>query len=343
MVGDWLLHVRGLPQDRITINLIYNYNVHVSMSVTQPDADSGVYFDPNFPISIQAGFISSLPSSHFQPLFDEAVVELHVYDMEQNHVAAFPMVNTGAAFTLDFLLDPPQDVRVSASVTHDHFYQTAAFFPITFDPYVLAEIQANAAEEDKLPYEEIYEETYEEIPEEIPFEDRYVVYTTPEPQEIETASPTIFILIGIAVALIVAALILRALSVKRYKQRLYTGHLELRALLADGNYTSLEAPDLSTFAGQMSLMEFLSNSLGGIKSDKLVQSGIPIWDIQLSPAISGNRPAIHVKKTGGGCHITDGDGNAVFKKKILWEDGMQLIFSIPGESPKLEITYRATE
>jgi hypothetical protein len=93
----------------------------------------------------------------------------------------------------------------------------------------------------------------------------------------------------------------------------------------------------------MSLMEFLNNSLGGHKSDKLVQSGIPIWDIQLSPGQQGAQPAIIVTKKGATCHITDGDGNSIFKKKIVWEDGQQLVFSIPGESPRLEITYRAFE
>ncbi|MCL2263159.1 MAG: VWA domain-containing protein, partial [Defluviitaleaceae bacterium] len=119
MVGDWLLQVRGLPEDRITINLIYNYNVNVSLSVTQPNAESGaLFFDPYLPIAVQAGFISTLPSSHFQPLFDESTVELSVYDMQQNRVATFPMVTAGSAFTLDFALAPPQDVRVNVTVTH---------------------------------------------------------------------------------------------------------------------------------------------------------------------------------------------------------------------------------
>ncbi|MCL2576611.1 MAG: VWA domain-containing protein [Defluviitaleaceae bacterium] len=338
MVGDWLLHVRGLPEDRITINLIYNYNVNVSLSVTQPSAEDGaLYFDPSLPIAVQAGFVSSLPSSHFQPLFDGATVELAVYDMQHNLVATFPMVNTGSAFTLDFFLDPPQDVRVNVNVSHPHFEQTTAFFSITFDPEVLREIPAPPS---TIPDEIEDTETPPEQPE--PEETPSPVVAT-EPEDIETGSSMIFILMGIAVALAVAAILLRVISLRRIRNRVYTGHLELRALLSDGNYTSLEAPDISTFAGEMSLMEFLNNSLGGSKADKLVQSGIPIWDILLSPGMQGNQPIIQLHKKGSGCHITDGDGNSIFKKKIIWEDGQQLIFSIPGESPKLEITYRAFE
>jgi hypothetical protein len=90
-------------------------------------------------------------------------------------------------------------------------------------------------------------------------------------------------------------------------------------------------------------MEFLNTSLGGTKIDKITQAGIPIWDIYLSPTTQGAQPAISLQRKGEGCHITDGDGNSVFKKKLTWEDGQQLIFSIPGESPKLEMTYRAYE
>ena len=335
MVGDWLLSVRGLPEDRITINLIYNYNVNVSLHVDQPDADdNGLFFDPMFPITVQAGFISSLPASQIQTLFNESVAEMSVYDMSNNHVATFPMVSTGSAFTLDFQLDPPQDIRINVSVTHPGFEQTTMFYPITFDPEIMAEIAAQAPVESELP--EPAEPEQEEMP-------PTTYEPDPTPEDIKTESSLIFILIGIAFALAIAAIILRAGAIRRTKNKVFTGHLELRALLSDGNYTSLEAPDLSTFAMQITLMEFLSAGLSGAKLDKITQSGIPIWDIHLSPGMQGNKPVINLHRKGEGCHITDGDGGAIFKKKIIWEDGQQLIFSIPGESPRLEITYRAYE
>ncbi|MCL1884466.1 MAG: VWA domain-containing protein [Defluviitaleaceae bacterium] len=328
MVGDWLLNVRGLPEDRITINLIYNYNVSIALSVDQPDIDErGPFFDPSYPIIVQAGFISPLPSSQIQTLFNESVAEMQVYDMQQNHVATFPMVSTGSSFVKEFQLDPPQDVRVSISITHPGFEQTSSLYPITYDPAILAEFitaQETEPEADPTPVQETPE-------------------PSPTPEDVETGNLLIFILIGIALTLAVAALVLRAMAIRKTRNRVFTGHLELRALLVDGNYTSLEAPDLNTFAGQMSLMEFLSNSLGGDKVDRLVQSGIPIWDIQLSPGVQGSQPTIHLLKKGADCQITDGDGSPIFKKKIVWEDGKQLIFSMPGESPQIEITYRAFE
>jgi len=328
MVGDWLLQVRGLPEDRITINLIYNYNVSVSLSITQPGAEPGAfYFDPALPIVAQAGFVSSLPSSHFQSLFDESEVYMAVYDMDHNRVTQFPMTNVGTAFNLEFTLDPPQNIRVNASVDHRHFEQSTPFFPITFDPLVLAEVYTPAPAPTPEPFEEIEPEPH---------------YVEPvELEDIEPAGFLIFVLIGIALALAIAAILLRGASLRRIKQRLYTGRLELRAMLSDGNYTAFEAPDISTFAGEMSLMEFLSNSLGSTKVSKLVHAGLPVWEIRLSPGMQGSRPVINVTRKGSGCLISDGDGNAIFNKKIVWEDGQQLVLSMPGESPKLEITYRA--
>jgi Mg-chelatase subunit ChlD len=333
MVGDWLLSVRGLPEDRITVNLIYNYNVSVSFSVVQPDAgDGALFFDPTLPITVQAGFISALPASQIATLFNESIAEMHVYDMEQNFLGAFEMTGTGSAFLIDFELEPEmaQDVRISINVSHEGFEQTTAFFPIMFDPEILAEFVTE--------YEEVY------VPADVTEIEEVAEYQPAADYEPgETNTLWIFVVIIAAVLLIVAAVLLRAIVARRIKQRVFEGHLEIRALLADGNYTSLEAPDLSTFAGQMSMMEFLSNSLGGTKVDKLVALGIPVWDIQLSPGIQGKMPVVHLIKKNASCHITDGDGNAIFKKKITWEDGIQLVFSVVGESPRIEITYRAFE
>ena len=344
MVGDWLLHVRGLPEDRITVNLIYNYNVSVSLSVTQPDSPVGsFFFDPTKPIAVQAGFISSLPSSHFQALFYESTVEMNVYDMQQNYVATFPMTNMGTAFTLDFEMSPPQDVRVNVSVTHPHFEQSTAFFPITFDPEVLAAMEQLPPPEEEIPIPEPTPEPDPTPEPYIPQQDEMPPAPPSPPEDIEAGNSLVFILIGIAGALLLAAIALRVTSLRRIRQRVYSGHLELRALLSDGNYTSLEAPDISTFAGQITLMEFLSNSLGGAKVDKIVQSNIPIWDIQLSPGTLGVQPIINVHRKGDSCQITDTEGNTLQKKKITWHDGQQLVFSIPGQPQKLEVVYRAFE
>ncbi|MCL1878700.1 MAG: hypothetical protein FWF80_07570, partial [Defluviitaleaceae bacterium] len=333
MVGDWLLSVRGVAEDRITVNLIYNYNVTASLSVTQPDSeDPGMFFDPELPILVQSGFISGLPASQLQTLFEESVAEMFIYDEGMNRVEAFEMVGTGASFALEFLLDPPRNVHIGVGITHPGFEQATAPIAVLFDPEVLAQFEIEEIEPLPTPEADIEPPDVDVEPYEV----------AEPPSEIEAPGFLIFAMIGIALMLVLAALVLRAISIRRTKNRLYTGHLEIRALLADGNYTALEAPDLSTFAGQMSLMEFLTNSLGGAKADKFSLSGIPVWDIHLAPGLIGNRPVIYVNKKAA-CHVTDGDGNGIFKNKITWEDNQQLIFSLPGESPRIEITYRVGE
>ena len=331
MVGDWLLSVKGLPEDRITINLIYNYNVDVSFSISQPDMD-GSHFDPNYPITVQAGFISPLPGAQIQALFTEADAVLSAYDMDMNRLASVEMNNTGTAFITDFKPHFPQDIRLSISVTHPGFEQTTSFVTINYDPQMLEALTADVAEIPPPPTP---------TPEPTPTPP---TQPTPSPEitnEPEGTNSTVFVLLGIAVALLIAAILLRMYALNQQRQKVFIGHLELRALLDDGKYTALEAPDLSTFAGRISMMEFLNNSLGA-KADKITQSGVPIYDIYIQPTTINSRPAIQLTSAGT-CSITDGDGKIMFQKKIIWESNQQLIFSSLGAAAKLEATYRIHE
>ncbi|MCL2216231.1 MAG: VWA domain-containing protein [Defluviitaleaceae bacterium] len=337
MVGDWLLSVQGLPEDRITVNLIYNYNISVWANVEQP-GNIGAFFDPTLPILIQAMFQTELPPAQIRSIFDEAEAELIVYDMNMNHLGTGPMLNDGAMFWASFLHEPPQDIRISISVTHPGFEQSTGFVTINFDPDLMAAMLAAPTPEPTPSPAPTPTPTPTPTPPPTP-----PPTPVPAPEPIPTGTNAIvFVLIGIAAALILAALLLRAFTVRQTQQRVFTGHLELRALLHDGNYTSLEVPDLSTFAGQLSFTEFLNNSLGQ-KAEKFISAGIPIWDIHFQPGMQNNQPVIQVTNKGTSCQISDNEGNIYFKKKFIWENGRQLIFLIPGESSRIEATYRAYE
>jgi hypothetical protein len=338
--GDWLLQVQGVPQDRITVNLIYNYSVDVSWSLTQPDSPVP-YFDPTRHITMQVGFISPLPASQIAALFYDSRADLSVYNMDMEHLHTEPMVNTGNAFVLDFLFDPPQDVRLSVTVSHPYFTQQTVFTTINFDPDILAGMPPPVAPQPPPPTPE--PAPAPPPPQPAPPPPLEVEITPTEPVEEEPRQPIdplIFVLIGAALALIIAAFLLRAIVKRRNLSRVFTGHLEVRALLADGNYTSLEAPDLGLYVGQVALTEFLSNSIGR-KAERIMDSGIPIWGVTMSPAYSGRRPCIALVNGSKPCKIADADGNIIPKKKIMWQDGQTLVFFAPGETAQLEATYRA--
>lgn len=329
MVGDWLLSVRGLPEDYITVNLIYNYDVDVSFSITQ-ESMRGTFFDPNSPIRVQASFITPLSIAQIQTLFAESIAELHVFDLDFNLLEILPMAHSGAAFTVNFTPSIPQDVRINIHVQHPNFYQTTAFVTIHYEPSPEPET-VPITEPETEPNTEAMQET-------TPAPVTYPEQTQPPiVEELSEGSNRITILafFGIAVSLIT---IITLLLHNYKKPRLFKGHLEIRALLHDGKYTSLEVPDLSTFAKRISLREFIDVSLGN-KATRIFETKIPIGETYIQPGVQNNRPVL-ILTTNGACYITDADGHAILQKKFVWEKDFELIFSIVDSPVCIEITYR---
>jgi len=335
-VGDWLLRVQGLPEDRITINLIYNYTVDVAFSITQPYL-TGMFFNPTLPITVQAGFITQLSAPQIQELFNDSVAEVHVFDLDMNLLDILPMEYNGTAFVADLMPDPPQNVRININVTHPGFSQTTTTVTISYDPDTLAALLNPPVDPPTPASEIIHPPTPIDI--EYPTEPAPEPPTAPPPEETSNTWILLILLIVI-IALVVAALILVILK-GQTKRNVFVGHLEVRALLKNGKYTALEAPSLSTFAGRISLEEFLRVSLGS-KADRILETNIPIRGTYIEPAVVNNRPMIKLT-TDGACHITDSERNVITQHKFMWEKDLRLIFSLVDSIEKIEITYRINE
>ena len=322
-MGDWLMRVRGLPDDRVTVSLIYNYSVDVAFSITQPDM-TGAFFDPTEPVLVQAGFITPMPPAQVQNLFTDSVAEVHVFDLDMNPLEIIPMTYSGTAFVAELMPSPPQNVRIHINVTHPGFTSTTTTVTITYDGDLLASgAEPTAPEVEALP----------------PTEPETEAATEPvtEPEPTERSFMWLLILLLVLIVIAIGALLFFLIK-KQGKRNIFMGHLEVRSLLPTGKYTALEAPSLSTFAGKISLSEFLKVSLGS-KANRILNVNVPIQGTYIEPATLGNRPMLHVT-TDGSCVITDQDKNTVSQKKFLWENNSRLTFSIPGKIEKIEITYR---
>jgi len=332
-IGDWLLRVRGLPEDRITINLIYNYTVDVAFSITQPDL-TGMFFNPTLPITVYAGFITQLSAVQIQELFNDSVAEVHVFDLDMNLLETLPMEYNGTAFVAEFMPYPPQNVRININVTHPGFSQTTSTVTISYDPDMLAALLAPPTEDPPTPQPDPVTEVIE-------IEDPPTPEPpTEEPLPEETSNTWLLILLIAIIVLMIAALLFVILK-KQTKRNVFVGHLEVRALLKNGKYTALEAPSLGTFAGRISLEEFLRVSLGA-KANRILEANIPIRGTYIEPAVVNNRPMIKLT-TDGTCHITDSERNVITQHKFMWEKDLRLIFSLVDSIEKIEITYRINE
>lgn len=330
MAGEWLLRVRGVPEDNITVNLIYNYTIDIAFSVFQP-AMTGMLFDPDVPLTVNAILVSQMPQSQTQLLSEEAIAYLHAYDMDGNHLGAVEMDLDGSIFTVDFMPEPPQDIRIQINVTHPSFEVTTSTATVPFDirePDPGADLDSDPIEPDPLP-------SYDPV-EEDPTEDE-----TEKNDEDETSRSIALIIILVIVAILlimVAIVLLRSLKDRRM---IFTGYLELRALLSNGKYTSLEAPDLHTFAGRISLAEFIKVSLGA-RAERVLEAQIPLSGVYIQPTKVNNRPRL-LLTTNGNCLISDRDGYAISQRKFLWDRDEQLVFSLVDGATQIEITYRIDE
>jgi len=327
MMGDWLLLIQGLPDDRITVNLIYNYTVDVAMFVDQPGRNVTL-FDPTLPITVTSELRSNLSDFQMQMLLPDAISELNVFDLSQNLIATIPMQFANGGFITEFVLDDPQNVHVNVRVVHPGFEQSTAFLTISYDPDMLAALLAPPVIED----DPIIDITPPEITDPI---EEDVIEPTPNDSESTNVATIIIIIAGILVAGVIVVVVLLKL---REKKKIFVGHLEIRALLKNGKYTALEAPDLSTFAGRLSLVSFMKDSLGA-KADMILSSNVPIHGTKIEQVMINNRPWLKVT-TDGACFISGIDGLPITQRRILWEKDRRLIFTTVNSTTKIEITYR---
>ncbi|MCL2187382.1 MAG: VWA domain-containing protein [Defluviitaleaceae bacterium] len=324
-VGQWTLMVMGLPDERVTVNLIYNFDISISISVSQPD-QPGPMYNPNAPVNITAGFEFADPRILTEELFVGAIADLRVYDRLMNHLYSVPMINTGSSFTAEYVTRTGDDVLVTVWVTHPQFETGSGFALLAFD---------DVPPEPVTPPEPA--PTPEPTPQPTP-EPTEAPVATPEPTPTPPAEPreTNFavwplIVLGVLILLVLLILLLR----RKPKPKIFSGYLEVRGMLKNGKYTSLEAPDLGTFAGKTDLVEFLEDSLGG-KAKRLLDA-VKLGEITLSPGLENGEYVLLVVNKGA-CNITDGDEE--MGKNFVWHDNQQLFFANEGKA-RLEITYRA--
>ena len=360
-MGDWLLRVRGLPEDRITVNLIYNYVIDIAFSILQPGL-TGAYFDPTEPVNIQAHFVSELSEAQVLGLFEESLAEIYVMDLGGNTLKTIPMEYNGAVFAGQIGAFLGQNVQINIQVTHPSFNLVSTNVTIQYDMEILENL-AQAAAAGELPPDTPTEPTLapteayltpdpstepslaeeDPTPLEMATADQAMQTTAPTADS-ESASGVLLAILLVLLALVLAAIAGVLFVKKNTARKTFTGHLEVRALLKSGVYTALEAPDLSTFAGRLSLVEFLKVTLGA-KAAKILQVNVPLKGTYIEPGIINNQPGV-ILTTDGACRITDIERNAIHQRKISWEKNQRLTFSTQeGQEgiEKIEITYRNTE
>jgi len=324
-VGDWTLSVLGVPDERVTVNLIYNFELDVFIEVTQGDMLTDLFdlFDPSRPISVRAGFV--LPDGEALPdsLFASSAAELHVFNMAMEQMYSVAMLNTGQDFRVDYIQSAGENVNVTVSIWNPDFFISSRFFNISFgeptayDNYGQEPIAAST------PVVAIEYEPDEEIRQESEASESGISFTT-------------ILNILIPLTVLPLLLLLFVIFVKRRRRAMWSGRLTVRWESYSHNV------DLEIFHGKENLHDLLSLGLGArgrhlLRSIDL--SGISMWSDSLAGATS-----IGLKRTRGNIQILTDESKPInMKKPYFWVDNEQLFFTIPSEEGHdhiLDITYR---
>ncbi|MCL2372505.1 MAG: VWA domain-containing protein [Defluviitaleaceae bacterium] len=349
MEGEWILRVQGVPEDHVTVNLIYNYVIDVVFAVTQPGM-TGVFFDPAAPLTVTAGLFSHLSVPQLQQLLEQSSAELQITSLEGDTIGILPMFVAGNTFTLDIRPYPPQNIRLFINVTHPDFDITTTTVTIVYDSELLEEILRDPPPPTPTPTplptptptpDPTAELTPPPTPTPPPAPPTPDPTPEPTPEPDEPGSGINFIIIILLAVSALSAIIAAILFItQRDKRRIFAGYLELRAFV-NGKYTALEVPDLSTFAGRISLAEFIRTSLGA-RARRIMEADVPLEGVYIQPASVNNRPRLQLTADGA-CDITDNDGVAIPLKKYFWDKDRQLIFAEKDGENQIEIAYRVNE
>ncbi|TDF94197.1 vWA domain-containing protein [Paenibacillus piri] len=114
--GDWKLKIKGVPKEKIDINLIYNYDVQVSMELS-----SSISYKPGDSVPVKASLQSNGQQVTDANLYKNAKATLLVTDLDTKKTAESPLATAGQSFEGSFKIAEAHDYEVKVKVEDANF------------------------------------------------------------------------------------------------------------------------------------------------------------------------------------------------------------------------------
>lgn len=233
--GDWKLQVKGVPKDKIDINLVFNYDLELKI-----DAVSSTAYKKGDTIDISSHLFSNGTQVKLSNLYQDMKAVLLATDVDTGTVEEIPLDNTGAVFKGTFEIKDSHDYELKVRAEESSFYRESEVLKISAKTGASAtsgaEAGANAGEELAAD---------------------------------NSSSKTLYFIIGGLVLLIAAAV---ALWMLRKKQtRGFVGQMVVEVV--DGNTGEKTYPQykkLSAFRGKFTLHQLLQLAPELKESEKLI-------------------------------------------------------------------------
>ncbi|MDF2662653.1 MAG: putative calcium-activated chloride channel protein 1 [Paenibacillus sp.] len=232
--GDWKLQIKGVSQDKININLVYNYDLELVVNGLPQTAKKGD--------SIQ---VNALLQSNGQPVADAELYKnlksvLQLTDLDTKQTKEVPLTNSGKDFTGSFTIADRHNYEAKVRVEDSSFFRETA--PVT--------INAKGASGQQ--------------PAPTP--------TTPvEPAEPAKPFPWVMVIGGAVLLIVLLALGLFILSKVKQANKGFYGQLVIEIIDEDtGERSSPQYRKLNAFKGKVKLHQLLQLAPEFAETDKIV-------------------------------------------------------------------------
>lgn len=229
--GDWKLQVKGVPKDKIDINLVFNYDLELKL-----DALPAKSYGKGDKVEISSHLYSNGAEVTEGSLYQEMKAVLLATDADTGQVQEIPLDNSGAAFKGTFEIQDSHEYKLKVRAEESSFYRESDELTINAKTGTVATAPPPAGE---------------------------------EPAADEKSSATLYYIIGGAVLLLAA--IAAFLLLRRKANRGFVGQMVVEVLDNNtGEKTYPQYKKLSGFRGKFTLHQLLQLAPELKESEKLV-------------------------------------------------------------------------
>ncbi|UMR37817.1 VWA domain-containing protein [Paenibacillus polymyxa] len=124
VAGDWKLQVKGVQQDKIDINLVFNYDLELKL-----DAPPAKSYKKGDTVQIRSYLTSNNQHYQDQELYANMNAVLKVKDLDTGTTNEVPLTNAGDAFTGSYTIPDEHDYEITVRAEEKSFYRETQ--PIT--------------------------------------------------------------------------------------------------------------------------------------------------------------------------------------------------------------------
>ncbi|WP_348625062.1 vWA domain-containing protein [Paenibacillus peoriae] len=136
VAGDWKLQVKGVQQDQIDINLVFNYDLELKM-----DAPSAKSYKKGDAVQIRSYLTSNSQQIQDQELYANMNAVLKVKDLDSGTTNEVPLTNAGDSFTGSYTIPDEHDYELTVRAEEKSFYRETQ--PVTISAKAGATSGAN--------------------------------------------------------------------------------------------------------------------------------------------------------------------------------------------------------